>query len=316
MPRQDTDRVSFRLPWIDLLVILLLIAGSAYAWMEISGKPRIGTRMGELDATRAKNAGALEEARAALEGNRQALAEAEERRDDKMEVLVGLEAEMRGVRASIDETRERDHLATDRLLDLRLEVQQAQARLRSANKDLAFIESRVAEEQERVRERQERRGQLAGEWREIRRQIASARAEMEADPPSRFPEHSSFASIVEFGDSGGDVIVSLARRVKSAGQWELGLLGGLGVGGEAESAIKEGGLFANWLLVPRRASLDFEGGIRQLTVRETDEQTTGPFAAATLRFAPSRRERLFLLAGTRYADEELGVHLGLGFGRR
>jgi hypothetical protein len=104
--------------------------------------------------------------------------------------------------------------------------------------------------------------------------------------------------------------------VKNLGALDLGLMGSLGLSTDGETATKEGGLYANLPIAPRRTSIDFEGGISQVQSRKDDRSDTSPFAGATLRFAPSAGERLFIVGGTRFSHEDLALRLGLALGRR
>jgi hypothetical protein len=316
MNRAEQYRPAVKLPIIDLLLVILLIAASGYVWREVRGKPRVQAELGGLEGIRAGNAQALSEANQGLLQNKADLAGIHGTHAEQVAQIVGLETQMHATGDQIARSRERDHLATDRLLDMRGEIQRGADQRKARQKELEQIETQIGQVQVAVGELGAQLDERHAELVHLGKSIAAAEAQLEADPPSRFPEHSSFASMVELADAEDRVMVSLARRLKDLGRVGVGLLGSLGVSRGAESSIREGGLFANVVLVPRRASVDLEGGISQRIVRDSDEQETGGFAAATLRFAPLRRERLFLLAGTRYGHDDLGMRLGLGFGRR
>ncbi|MEZ4654426.1 MAG: hypothetical protein R3E12_12765 [Candidatus Eisenbacteria bacterium] len=109
--------------------------------------------------------------------------------------------------------------------------------------------------------------------------------------------------------------VSLSGVLKQFGEVNVGLTGNLGLARESESSVKEGGVFANIPLAFRRASVDLETGLASLRGPSGNDDLAG-FAGATLRYAPLRKERLFLLAGTKYRQDDVSIRLGLGFGRR
>jgi len=316
MAQQNKFNPTLRLPIIDIIVALLLIVATGYFWFETTGKARLAASFQGLRDARAQNAADIEAARQNVANGEDELAQAIRTREGKKEQMIWLENQMRSEQEKIAQYEEKDLVFTDRLLDLRLAVQEVRDRRMAYNTDIYEAEKQIGETNTEVADLTAQALERNNELGRLAVYIAQAQDELENDPPSRFPEHSSLASVVDMTDTEGRVMVSLARRVKDFGRLNFGLLGSLGLGEGAESSVKEGGLFANVLLVPRRASIDFEGGISQLTVRGEDEQNTSPFAGATLRFAPTRRERLFLLAGTRYSHEDLGLRVGLGFGRR
>jgi len=316
MNRAEQPRPAVKLPIVDLLLVLLLTAASGYVWREVRGKPRVQAELGGLEEVRAGNAQALGEANQGLLQNKTDLAGIHDAHAEQVAQIVELERQMHAVEDRIVRSRELDHMATDRLLDMRGEIQRAAEQRKARQRELEQIETQIGQVQVAVGELGAQLEERHAELAHLAKSIAAAEAQLVADPPSRFPERSSFASMVELAEAEGRVMVSLAHGVKNLGRVDVGLLGSLGVSRGAESSIREGGLFANLVLVPRRASVDLEGGISQRIVRDSDEQETGGFAAATLRLAPLRRERLFLLAGTRYGQDDLGMRLGLGFGRR
>ncbi|MFH1143262.1 MAG: hypothetical protein V1774_01810 [Candidatus Eisenbacteria bacterium] len=307
---------TLRMSVVDVVVAVALIVATGYFWFETTGKARLRAGHQSLVEARDLNAREIEAAKQNLRDIEQELVEIGETREAKAQEMLWLEEQMRWEQAKILEYEGQDEVFTDQLLDLRLELQEARDRRMAYNTDIYEAEKQIAAAEQSSADLL---AQVQGRNTELERLatwIAQAEDKIEADPPSRFPEHSSLASVVDMTDQEGRVMVSLARRVANIGRLDLGLLGSLGLSQGAESSVKEGGLFANLQLLPRRASIDFEGGISQLTVRGEDTQDTGPFAAATLRFAPVRRERLFLLAGTRYSHEDIGLRLGIGFGRR
>jgi len=304
------------MPVLDIVIALILIAATGYFWFQTAGKERLAEGREGLCNARAQNAEDLASAGQNLVDVQNELIEIRAERDAKAEQVAWLADQVELEQEQIVEYERLDEEYTDRLLDLRLEIQQVRDRRMAYNTDIYETENDITAADERigdlVAQAEERNDKLArlDSW------IAGAEAELEANPPSRFPERSSLASIVEITDPEERVVLSLARGIMRVGTLDVGLLGSLGLSRGAGSSLKEGGLFANLVLAPRRASVDFEGGISQLSSREENKDQTDAFAAATLRFAPMKRERFFLLAGTRYGHDDLGLRLGLGFGRR
>jgi hypothetical protein len=310
---------SFRLPLVYLAVALLLAVGGGLVWYATAGRARIEAGRGAQTAALTTDEAGIRKAEGDLAATREELARRTAERDalirDVTALVAAIEEEQRRINATLQSIGE----GTDRLLALRAEVQAGLTRRSTLAGEIRACETQIARD----------RGTLAGlesralaQRQEIARLdqlIAQAQDEIATNPPGRFPERSSFASFVDIADASdpqGRVVISLARGVTTVGRLDIGLLGSLGMSGDAGELLREGGLFANLPLAPRRLSLDLEGGLSQLRSRLADETRTGAFAGATLRLAPLRRERIFLLAGTRYSHEDLGLRLGLGMGRR
>jgi hypothetical protein len=316
MAAKSVFNPKLTMPIFDIIIALLLIVATGYFWFQTAGKERVAEGHEGLRSARAQNAADLASAEQNLADVEQELVETRAERDGKAAQVVWLEDQVELEQERITEYERLDQEYTDRLLDLRLEIQRVRDQRAAYNTDIYEAENDISGTNERigdlVAQAQERNDELArlDSW------IAQAEAELEANPPSRFPDRSSLASVVEITDPEERLVVSLARGLTRVGNLDVGLLGSLGLSRGAESSLKEGGLFANLLLMPRKASIDFEGGISQLSSRAEEKDDTGVFGAATLRYAPTRRERLFLLAGTRYSHEDIGLRLGLGFGRR
>jgi len=310
---------SLGLPVTDILVAAVLVFATGYFWFQTTGQDQLEQGYEEWRQARARNAQELREARGGLQADKEDLAEIKAQRDAKAQMVVFLEEQIQQEQDNIEEGQRLDQEYTDRLLDLRLDIQEIRDRRMAYNTDIFEAEGKIETATEETDQLSAQAMERNEEIARIEEGILAARTALEHDPPSRFPERSSLASVVELAatdEMDERFVVSLARGFHRVGALDVGLLGSLGLGSGANSSIKEGGLFANLLLAHRRASIDFEGGISQLQSRETDESETSPFAGATLRLAPYRRERLFLLAGTRYSHEDLGLRLGLGFGRR
>ena len=316
MARRAEFNSTLWMPVIDAVVAALLVLAAGYLWFETSGKARLAAGSQSLAEARARNASDVEAAKKSLADRQDELAQATRQREERKEELVRLQGEIEMQQERVRQAAGQDEALTGQLLDLRLEVQRVRTVGTAGAKQIDEVERRIAQANGAATELAAQAEARNAELARLAVYIAQARDALEADPPSHFPENSSLASMVDMTGEEGRVMVSLARRVKDFGPLNVGLLGSLGLTPDTDTSVKEGGLFANVLLVPRRASVDFEGGISQRTVRGAHEEDLGPFAGATLRFAPSRRERLFLLAGTRYSHEDVGLRLGLGLGRR
>jgi hypothetical protein len=308
-----------KLPLIDLLVIGVMLVAGGFVWFQTLGKARLTGAHAEVLASQAENSAEIRRAEEDSARAQQELTRKRAERDAKARDVVALVALLQDEERRIGEARLADGESTDQLLALRTDLSLARERRADVADDIAQTERQLEESRQAVALLSVQVAERDLELERLEARIDAAQAELQANPPSRFPEESSLSSMLEISDLGNPdkrYVLSLARRVKTLGGLDLGLVGSLGLGSDAGDALKEGGVFANLPLAPRRASLSLEGGISQLQSRSSDEQQTGPFAGATLRFAPLRRERLFLLAGTRYGHEDLALRFGLGLGGR
>lgn len=147
------------------------------------------------------------------------------------------------------------------------------------------------------------------------RDVEEMIAYRERDPWSMFPVSASLAAYVEVTPDANFLSFSLAKDFYRRGRFDFGVTGALGFGNEQGTSVKEGGLYANYELAFRRASIDFGAGVSSLRVG-TDDEDVEPYVSAVLRWAPYYRERAFLLLGTKYSHEDLSFLAGVGFGRR
>jgi len=311
---------SLRMPIIDIVVALLLVVASGYFWFQNQGRARLAAGRESWREAQLNNHEEIRRGLADLEQARRELAQAKADRDAKAEEARWLEEQCHVEQQRIAEGQQLDQEFTDRLLDLRMHITRLREQRGALNSDVFQAEARIREHRSRNADLEAQALERVREVERIGQWIAEAQAELRENPVSRFPERSSLSSVVEFAGIGDDpeerFVFSLARGFTRIGALDVVFLGSLGLSGGGDSSLKEGGVFANLPLAHRRASLDFEGGVSQLQSRLYDDKKTGPFAGATLRLAPLRRERLFLLAGTRYSQEDLGLRLGLGLGRR
>jgi hypothetical protein len=316
MPSNAHYNPSLRAPIIDIIVAIILIVSAGYVWFHSRGEAELAAAHADLRNARAQNAAELQEALDNKRAVEEELAATIQDRDDQAQIVQFLQDRIEIETQTILESRERDERLTDETLDLRTEIQRGRDRRRAYTTDVFETNQRIEETETiiaglegQAQERNDELGRL-DVW------IAEARLALEENPPSRYPEKSGLASVVEVKDESQTVLLSLSREVKGLKAFDLGLLGSLGLSTDGESALKEGGLYANLPLAPRRASIDLEGGISQLQSRKRDYSDTGPFAGATLRLAPKAGERLFIVGGTRYSHEDLAIRLGLAIGRR
>lgn len=307
---------SLAMPVMDIVVAVLLIAATGFFWFRTKGEAKIEAALADLQAARQQNTAEIQVVRENLARSEQELIDIGNERDAKGQYAVFLEEQVGAERQNIIDARALEEEYTDTWLDLRSQVQRANLRRAAYRTDIFETEQKIDETSavnaDYVAQTTDRNDRLD----RLDRWIREARGELERDPPSRFPERSALASVLEVADPGNSIIVSLTHDVTGFGKLRLGLLAGLGLGDGSDTSIKEGGLYANLPLMPRRASIDFEGGISQRISREDEEDDLGPFAGATFRLAPLRQERFFILAGTRYSHEDVGMRIGVGLGRR
>ncbi len=307
---------SLTMPIIDILVAIILIVATGYFWFQTKGHEELESIKEDLRQARQRNAEELAATQATLEEARQEYRETIQLRDAKAQFLDFLMEQIDVEREKIAEARDLNETYTNQVLDLRTEIQRSRDRRLAYNSDILDAETRIAEERSDIAALEAQAGERNDYIDQINDWIARAEERLQEDPPSRFPERSALASYVEIKDPDQTLVFSLSHELQRMGTIDVGLLGSLGVTTDGGSSLKEGGLYANLPIAPRRASIDFEGGVSQIESREEDMSDTSPFAGATLRFAPTPKERLFLVAGTRYSHEDLALRLGLALGRR
>ncbi len=307
---------TLTLPVMDIIVAIILIGATGYFWFHSSGETKLANAFRELRETRVENMQELaqtEETRTVAETE---LQDTIVLRDEKAQYVAFLESRIDVETQSILDARDLDEQYTDDVLDLRTDIQRNRDRRQAYNTDIFEREQKIEVAQgtidELVVQAEDRNGQLEllDGW------IDHAQAALHRDPPSRFPEKSALSSVYEIKDPRQTILVSLSRELHRVGNLDVGVMGGLGLSTDGESSLKEGGVYANLPLVSRRTSIDFEGGVSHFQPRSEGDDDLGPFAGATFRFAPQRKERFFLLGGARYSHEDVALRLGLSLGRR
>lgn len=300
----------------ELIIALGIGIGAAFFWLDRAGSAKIAEVSAAVQQSTDEEKFALDFARGKLADAGTRLVATRAEKDVALEQTDSLTERGRIEREWIASARAREAEVTEGWLNLRFRVEEASGRLAACRFAIAETEHAIAAEGDRIaalmtsiedrKQRLTRLDSLAG----------AARRELEREPPGHFPEKSALASLVDVGDAGNTYVVCLSRDVTGAGPWRIGVQGELGIGDEVGSALRAGGVYANLALIPRRASLDVEGGVSNSVASEGGEEDTSPFAAAMFRLAPLRRERFFLLAGTRYSHDDVGLRFGFGLGRR
>jgi hypothetical protein len=303
---------SFFLPIFDLAMLIALFTGAGIYWFNSHGVEQITESKREIADSKKEN-------QDRIAGKKQ---EIEDSRDAKRQVILDKDAlitqadlinqrilvENQKIQDGENRTRE----LTDQFETVRQDIERTDTQRRSKQSEIL----------ERRNEIQDRVGGLSAELADtlqlrqnFQNDIASLRRERQHDPISVFPPNAALASMVEIENQDRVYAVSLSGVVKEVGDVNLGLSGNVGLAGENQGSIKEGGVFANIPLAFRRASLDVESGLASLRDAR-GEDNLAAFAGATLRYAPIRKERFFLLAGTKYRDSDISLRFGIGFGRR
>ncbi len=307
---------SLRMPAIDILVAIALVVATRYVWFQTRGEERLGEIQTEVLEARRANDSSLVATRAALAAAAQEQEDIVHLRDAKEQFLAFLLDEIAAEQGGIGAGEQVDSQLTARVLEQSTAIQRARGQRLRYHLELQAMEKSIAAEQEtvaaleaQVAERDAHLGRLDG-W------IRAAEQRLREDPPTLFPEKTALASLLEIGDPEESLVFNVTRELHSLGGFDLGLLGSLGVATNGNASLKEGGLYANLPIKPRRASIDFEAGVSHLESRTDRAADTSPFAGASLRYAPVAKERVFLVAGTRYSHEDLALRLGLAFGRR
>jgi hypothetical protein len=316
MKRTRAPRLLSTLPLADLALAAVLVAASGYIWFHSAGQRRLARAAAGLEETRAAEAEKLARTQESLDLARGGLEDARATQDRQRGRIEELQGQLAAEEEHLRRSQEEDGRLTDRLLEVRQELQQALVLQEAQAAELQATETALAGARDTIADLDARLSAVAEEQARLDAAVAAARARAQADPPSRFPDRGGLALAAELADPGERLVLSLTRGLTRVGAVDVGLLGSLGLGTPRGSSLREGGVFANLSLARRRASLDLEGGLSQLLASRDEAGGTSPFAGATLRVAPARGERIFVLAGTRYRGDDLGLRLGLGLGRR
>ncbi len=306
---------GFVMPIIDVIMIGTLLVAAGTHWYNTRGIEQIEQSKAELAEAREDIQNRRDELEQDLVDARARNLELEQKREAAGRKIVDLGESIQEEQMALQGLQRTDQMLTSTILDMN-------ERIRAADEQRRIYQSNLLERDLEVQALREElailRGDLADTLRRreaIERDIAALRRERTHDPISIFPIRASLSSGVEIADAANYYAVSLAGVLGRVGDLELGLSGGVGLAGDGRESVKEGAFFANIPLAFRRASLDLMGGVASMT-DPTGEDEIGPVASAMLRYAPLRRERFFLEAGTKYRQEDLSVRLGLGFGRR
>lgn len=307
---------SLRMPLIDILVAIILIVVTRHVWLQTKGEERLNEVQTEVLQARRDNDSSLAATRATL-----AAAEQEEQdmihlHDAKEQFLAFLIEQTAAEQAGISAGEQLGDQHDDQLRELSTAIQRARSQrfeyyleIQTAERSIGAEREDVAALEEQVAERNAHLERLDG-W------IRTAEQRLQEDPPTLFPKKTALSSLVEISDLEESLVFNLTHDLHPLGGFDVGLLGSLGVATDGNASLKEGGLYANLPIKPRRASIDFEAGVSHLESRTAGESDTSPFAGASLRLAPLSRERFFLVVGTRYGHDDLALRLGLAFGRR
>jgi hypothetical protein len=317
MARQPSKfNPSLTMPVIDIIVAIILIVSTGYFWYHTKGQEKLEAIRADLMASRQENNASLTTTRGTLTTAQENYEQTVQLRDAKEQFLAFLKEQTEAERNKITESQQLDDEYTNEVLDLRTEIQRGRDRRLAYNSDILDAENKIAEERQAVASLEAQARERNGYIDQLDGWILAAEKNLRQNPPSRFPEKSGLASLLEIRDPDESLLFNLSHQLHQMGTIDLGLLGSLGVATDGEASIKEGGVYANVPISPRRASVDLETGVSQLQSRSEDKSETSPFAGASLRVAPVVKERIFLVAGTRYSHEDLALRLGLAIGRR
>ena len=304
------------MPIIDIVVAVILMVTTGYFWYHTKGVAKLQSAYDAYWEATETNQTDLARTQALLAEAEQELEDTRNLRDAKAEYAAFLEGRIEAEIQAIEDSRHLDEDYTDEVLDLRTQIQRSRDKRLAYKTDILETERKIAEATAVNDDLEAQALERNHEMARLDLWIADAQSVLEADPPSRFPKRSALAAVADISDPAQTMMLSLSYGLTSMGNLDVGVLGSLGLATDGSTSLKEGAVFANLPIVPRKASIDFEGGISQFESREEDRSSTTPYAGASLRFAPSAKERLFLLAGTRYSHEDLALRLGLALGRR
>jgi len=316
MSKRFSYNPSMTMPIIDIIVAIVLILVTGHFWMSTKGEAKLAESQAEMMKAREANAQEIEIQESKLSDKASVLKETEQQCEEMAQRVEFLKVKKEEEIIAIEEAIILNENYTDEMLDLRTDIQRSKDQRIGYNTDIYETDQKI-ENMElantdmllRVTDRNNEVARL-GMW------INEAHKREAVEPTSRLPAKSAVASAIDISDPNQTVVFSLSREMSSLKGLDLGLMGTLGLAVDGNSSVKEGGLYANLPLTHRRTSIDFEGGVSQLESREENKSDTSPFAGATFRFAPNPKERLFLLAGTRYSHEDLALRFGISLGRR
>lgn len=312
--RKGEFNPTFVLPAIDLVMFVILMAVAGTFYFRTKGTEEIARVRTEVADARASNEDAVrlhEEAMAAAHRHNASL---DSLRTERSQEIIRLGDEIQVETNKIAESKRIDQQLTGVVLDMRARIERADEQRRSYEATLLERDTEIAGLRAEVGALERSLADTIGVRRSLEDQIAALQRERARDPISMFPQRASFSSLVEAGGDQSYYSVALAGVLGQFNDVNYGLSGQVGLASEGSETVKEGGFFANIPLAFRRASLDLAGGIASITDPAGDEEVT-PHVGATFRYAPLRKERFFLLAGTKYR-EDVSVQVGVGFGRR
>lgn len=312
--RKGQFNPTFILPAIDLVMFVILMAVAGTYYFRTKGAAEIARVRTEVSLARASNREAVGLHHEAMAAARRYNASLDSTRSARSEEIVRLGDEIQVEQNRIFESKRIDQQLTGVVLDMRARIERADEQRRSYEATLLERDTEVAGLRAEVAGIERALADTIAAREALESQIASLRRERARDPISMFPQRASFSSLVETGADQSFYSVALAGVLGRMGDVNYGLSGQVGLAGSGSETVKEGGFFANIPLAFRRASLDLAGGVASVTDPAGEAEVT-PHVGATFRYAPLRRERFFLLAGTKYR-KDVSVQVGVGFGRR
>ena len=316
MSKRKVYNPSMTMPVVDILVAIILIVVTGYFWMSTRGEAKLAESQAKLEEARQENIEAIVAEEKKLAAKVEVLAALEIRSEELVQQVEFLKVKKDDEALAIEEAIILNDQYMNEMLDLRTEIQRSKDQRIGYNTDIFETDQRIDEMEANNTDMLTRVSDRNNEVSRLNVWIADAKSVELAEPTSRLPVKSSVASSIDISDPDQKVVFSLSREMRNLKGLDMGLLGSLGLSVDGNSSIKEGGVYANMPLTHRRTSIDFEGGISQLESREENKSSVSPFAGATFRFAPNPKERLFLLAGTRYSHEDLALRFGVSLGRR
>lgn len=306
---------GFFLEILDIAVLLSVAIGTGYYYYTTRGREQIEASARTVREEQTSYAAEIEEHKQFIVEAIAAQHESIRKKDALVEKAALLQAQIVIEGETIQKRRGEDQALTDRFVAIRRDIEKADDQRRSKQGEILERREEIRQLQEQLAELEGQVGDTLSVRNAIQTDIANLRRERERDPISIFPPGAGLALASELQD--GDQIygVSLSGVLKQFGSINVGLAGNVGLANATESSVKEGGVFVNVPVAFRRASIDLETGLASLTDSRGDGETSG-FLAATLRYAPIRRERFFLLGGLKVRESDPSFRLGVGFGRR
>lgn len=319
--RRGLPPLDLRPRWSWLL--FLLDVGLLYAGFQAAGKYTVESKERVLMAEH------QEAERKATEVIAREAAQADSVVAAQREVLlsaqrdsVRLDAELKAMRASLEQANEQYAVDSDETFRLSDTIYDLKREADTAVQDVASYDAEIRGREEEI-SRASSQADDSGSKLDATRQdlnraegdLNDAHKEVRYEPRSILPANAGLLLKHEIRDGGDLTGVEYQHVLVNRPQLDLGLAVGLGLGSGSVESEKQLGLLFSRPLVHRRLGLDLTAGYSQLT-DATGEDDNGAFGSAGLRLSPWYQERFHFGLGARADKDGVQPYIGVALGRR